>query len=93
VFGTSYLYIAEPAFTTTIADTDADDVAIMSIESEGNFNKAMANMLRGPAGVVSLRNNKDSFNEVEEASLAQCKKDGSTCSNSLVCCEYKSLLL
>jgi hypothetical protein len=32
----------------------------MSIESEGNFNQAMAmgNMLRGAAGVVSLNNNK-----------------------------------
>ncbi len=89
MFGTSYLYIAEPAFTTTIADTDADDVAIMSIESEGNFNKAMANMRRGPAGVVSLRNNKDSFNEAESL-LAQCrKKDGSTCSTNWDCCEYK----
>jgi hypothetical protein len=57
------LYIAESAFATTIAATDADDVAIMSIESEGNFIKAMAmgNMLRGAAGVVSLRNNKDSL--------------------------------
>jgi hypothetical protein len=27
VFDTSYLYIAESAFATTIADTDADDVA------------------------------------------------------------------
>jgi RNA:NAD 2'-phosphotransferase (TPT1/KptA family) len=88
VFGTSYLYIAEPAFTTTIADTDADDVAIMSIESEGNFNKAMANMLRGSAGVVSLRNNKDSFNEVEDL-LAQCKGYGNPCSANTDCCEYK----
>ena len=81
MFGTSYLYIAEPAFTTTIADTDADDVAIMSIESEGNFNKAMAmgNMLRGVAGVVSLRNNKDSFNEVEDL-LAQCMGFPNFCS-------------
>jgi hypothetical protein len=62
--------------------------------SEGNFNQAMANMLRGATGVVSLRsNNKDSFNEVEEASLAQCQTFFSPCSNSLVCCEYKSLLL
>jgi hypothetical protein len=43
-------------------------VTKVSIESEGNFNQAMANMLRGAAGVVSLPNNKDSFNEVEEAS-------------------------
>jgi hypothetical protein len=86
---TSISYIAESAFTTTIADTGADDVAIMSIESEGNFNQAMANMLRGSAGVVSLRNNKDSFNEVEEASLAQCKKYGSLCSANTECCEYK----
>jgi hypothetical protein len=86
---TSYLYIAESAFATTIAATDADDVAIMSIESEGNFNQAMAmgNMLRGAAGVLSLRNNKDSFNEVE-ASRAQCKGSGS-CSTSTDCCEYK----
>ena len=86
-----HIYIAESAFATTIAATDADDVAIMSIESEGNFNQAMAmgNMLRGAAGVVSLRNNKDSFNEVEEASLAQCKKYGSLCSANTECCEYK----
>ena len=88
---TSYLYIAESAFATTIADTDADDVAIMSIESEGNFNQAMAmgNMLRGAAGVVSLRNNKDSFNEVEEVLLAQCRKKGVYCSENKDCCEYK----
>ncbi len=86
-----HIYIAESAFTftTTIADTGADDVAIMSIESEGNFNQAMANMLRGSAGVVSLRNNKDSFNEVEEASLAQCKNYGSLCWVNTECCEYK----
>jgi hypothetical protein len=90
VFDTSYLYIAESAFATTIAATDADDVAIMPIESEGNFNQAMAmgNMLRGAAGVVSLRNNKDSFNEVE-ASLAQCMRYGSPCNTSADCCEYK----
>ena len=86
-----HIYIAESAFATTIAATDADDVAIMSIESEGNFNQAMAmgNMLRGAAGVVSLRNNKDSFNEVEEASLAQCKNKGDKCMRSQECCEYK----
>jgi hypothetical protein len=95
VFGTSYLYIAESAFATTIAATDADDVAIMSIESEGNFNfnQAMANMLRGAAGVVSLPSNKDkdSFNEVEveEASLAQCNEVGSPCFSGPNCCEYK----
>jgi hypothetical protein len=85
------IYIAESAFATTIAATDADDVAIMSIESEGNFNQAMAmgNMLRGAAGVVSLRNNKDSFNEVEEALLAQCKNWGSLCNTEWDCCEYK----
>ena len=49
---------------------------------------AMGNMLRGAAGVVSLCNNKDSFNEVEDL-LAQCKKDGSTCSANTDCCEYK----
>jgi hypothetical protein len=92
VFDTSYLYIAESAFATTIADTDADDVAIMSIESEGNFNQAMVTMLCGAAGVVSLPNNKDSFNEVE-ASLAQCKEAGDSCSAPTDCCEYKSLLL
>jgi hypothetical protein len=61
----------------------------MLMESEGNFNQAMAmgNMLRGAAGVVSLRNNKDSFNEVE-ASLA-CKGRGSSCSTYKDCCEYK----
>jgi hypothetical protein len=86
-----HIYIAESAFATTIAATDADDVAIMSIESEGNFNQAMAmgNMLRGAAGVVSLCNNKDSFNEVEEALLAQCKTSGQNCSASTDCCEYK----
>jgi hypothetical protein len=88
---TSYLYIAESAFATTIAATDADDVAIMSIESEGNFNQAMAmgNMLRGAAGVVSLRNNKDSFNEVEEVLLAQCKGYRERCYYDGDCCEYK----
>ena len=91
MFDTSYLYIAESAFATTIAATDADDVAIMSIESEGNFNQAMAmgNMLRGAAGVVSLRNNKDSFNEVEEVLLAQCNGRGLTCKTGADCCEYK----
>ena len=86
-----HIYIAESAFATTIAATDADDVAIMSIESEGNFNQAMAmgNMLRGAAGVVSLRNNKDSFNKVEEASLAQCKGYRERCYYDGDCCEYK----
>jgi hypothetical protein len=87
-----HIYIAESAFATTIAATDADDVAIMSIESEGNFNQAMAmgNMLRGAAGVVSLHNNKVSFNKVEEASLAQCNGIGSKCDDSYDCCgEYK----
>jgi hypothetical protein len=92
MFEIHHIYIAESAFATTIAATDADDVAIMSIESEGSFNQAMAmgNMLRGrgTAGVVSLRNNKDSFNEVE-ASLAQCKKKGVLCSDNWECCEYK----
>jgi hypothetical protein len=50
---------------------------------------AMGNMLRGAAGVVSLRNNKDSFNEVEEVLLAQCKGYGSPCNTSADCCEYK----
>jgi hypothetical protein len=89
-----HIYIAESAFATTIAATDAaDDVAIMSIESEGSFNQAMAmgNMLRGrgAAGVVSIRDNKDSFNEVKEALLAQCKNKGESCSKSSDCCEYK----
>jgi hypothetical protein len=85
-----HIYIAESAFATTIAATDADDVAIMSIESEGNFNQAMVNMLRGrvTAGVVSLRNNKDSFNEVE-ASQAKCKGYGNPCMSYVECCEYK----
>jgi hypothetical protein len=63
---------------------------MMSIESEGNFNQAMGNMLRGrgDAGVVSLRNNKDSFNEVK-ASLAQCKMYTSSCKVDTDCCEYK----
>jgi hypothetical protein len=88
-------YLAESAFATTIAATDADDVAIMLIESEGNFNQAMAmgNMLRGAAGVVSLHNSKDSFNEVE-ASLAQCLKSWDYCGTPAQgykneCCEYK----
>ena len=86
-----HIYLAESAFAATIAATDADDVAIMSIESEGNFNQAMAmgNMLRGAAGVVSLRNNKDSFDEVEEVSLAECKARGATCSDTAECCEYE----
>jgi hypothetical protein len=89
VFDTSYLYVAESAFATTIAATDADDVAIMLIESEGNFNQAMAmgNMLRGAAGVVSLCNNNDSFYEAK-ASLAQCTKLG-RCITNTDCCEYK----
>jgi hypothetical protein len=92
-----HIYIAESAFATTIAATDADDVAIMSIESEGNFNQAMAmamgNMRRGAAGVVSLHNSKDSFNEVK-ASLAQCLKSWDYCGTPAQgykneCCEYK----
>jgi hypothetical protein len=48
-------------------------------------------MLRGAAGVVSLRNNKDSFNKVEEASLAQCIGLGLPCfwDTAKDCCEYK----
>ena len=77
----------------------------MSLESEGNFNQAMAmgNMLRGAAGVVSLRNNNDSFNEVDVPAAtksvpvavpivgwpAQCKKKGDSCNSSAQCCEYK----
>jgi hypothetical protein len=85
-----HIYIAESAFATTIAATDADDVAIMPIESEGNFNQAMAmgNMLRGAAGVVSLRNNKDSFNE-DEAVLVQCISTYGACKTNSDCCEYK----
>ena len=79
------IYIAESAFATTTAATDADDVATMSIESEGNFNPAMVNMLRGAAGVVSLRNNKDSFNEVE----APCAEALAHCNSDTDCCEYK----
>jgi hypothetical protein len=86
-----HIYIAESAFATTIAATNADDVAIMSIESEGNFNQAMAmgNMLRGAAGVVSLQNNKDSFYEDEKVSLAWCYGRLKKCSASTDCCEYK----
>ena len=87
-----HIYIAESAFASTIAATDADDVAIMSIESEGNFNQAMVTMLRGRGtadGVVSLRNNEDSFDEVEEVSLAECKARGATCSDTAECCEYE----
>ena len=93
------IYIAESAFATTIAATDADDVAIMSIESEGNFNQAMAmgNMLRGAAGVVSLPNNKDSFNEVEASqdvcipSFRYCGTDAKLNPPGFTkeCCEYK----
>jgi hypothetical protein len=64
----------------------------MSIESEGNFNQAMVTMLRGRGtadGVVSLRNNKDSFDEVEEVSLAECKEYGTSCRASTECCEYE----
>jgi hypothetical protein len=94
-----HIFIAESAFATTIAANDADDVAIMSIESEGNFNQAMAmgNMLRGAAGVVSLRNNKDSFNEVEDslAQEEQCTKINMTCGPpeqgfKYPCCEYNN---
>jgi hypothetical protein len=94
-----HIYIAESAFATTIAANDADDVAIMSIESEGNFNQAMAmgNMLRGAAGVVSLSNNKDSFNEVEDslAQEEQCTKINMTCGPpeqgfKYPCCEYNN---
>ena len=83
----SYYKIADIVYSNTNIATDADDVAAMSIESEGNFNPAMVNMLRGAAGVVSLRNNKDSFNEVE-ASLAQCMGKGNTCNLMSDCCEY-----
>jgi hypothetical protein len=61
VFDTSYLYIAESAFATTITATDADDVAIMSIESEDKFNKAMVNMLGGAAGVVCISSQQQRF--------------------------------
>ncbi len=84
----SYYEIADMVNTNAIIATDADDVATMSNESEGQFNQAMVNMLRGAAGVVSLRNNKDSFNEVK-ASLAQCMGKGIICNSSTDCCEYK----
>ena len=87
-----HIYLAESAFAATIAATDADDVAIMSIESEGNFNQAMVTMLRGRGtadGVVSLRNNKDSFNEVEASPNPNCMGAGSGCNTSWQCCEYK----
>ena len=87
-----HIYIAESAFAATIAATDADDVAIMSIESEGNFNQAMVTMLRGRGtadGVVSLRNNEDSFDEVEEVSLAKCMGVQAPCSAGTDCCEYE----
>ena len=83
--------IADIVYSNTNIATDADDVATMSIESEGNFNPAMVNMLRGADGVISLRNNKDSFNEVE-TSLAQCKEKIDFCNTSRDgwdCCEYK----
>ena len=47
-------------------------------------------MLRGAAGVVSLRSNKDSFNEVE-ASLADCMEEDYPCEIPDMlfdCCEY-----
>jgi hypothetical protein len=78
-----HIYLAESAFAATIAATDADDVAIMSIESEGNFNQAMVTMLRGHGtadGVVSLRNNKDMSDD-------HCKDY--PCSSYKDCCEYE----
>ena len=92
LFDTHHIYLAESTFAATIAATDADDVAIMSIESEGNFNQAMVTMLRGRGtadGVVSLRNNEDSFDEVEEVSLAQCKILPPCSGAGAGCCEYE----
>ena len=87
----SYYEIADIVYSNTIIATDADDVATMLIESEGNFNQAMVksvnNMLRG-AGVVPLDNTEDYFGEVK-ASLAQCKQKGESCTGSASCCEYK----
>ena len=85
----SYYEIADMVNSNAIIATDADDVATMSNESEGQFNQAMVNMLRGAAGVVSLRNNKDSFNEVEASPNPNCMGAGSGCSTSFQCCEYK----
>ena len=62
----SYYKIADMVYSNAIIATDADDVAAMSIESEGQFNQAMVksnNMLRG-AGVVPLDNTDDYFGEV-----------------------------
>ena len=77
----SYYEIADIVYSNTIIATDADDVATMLIESEGNFNQAMVksvnNMLRG-TGVVPLDNKQSCINRGE-----LCAKDG------LPCCEYK----
>jgi hypothetical protein len=63
----SYYEIADIVYSNTIIATDADDVATMLIESEGNFNQAMVksvnNMLHG-AGVVPLDNNKVARNKL-----------------------------
>jgi hypothetical protein len=77
----SYYEIADIVYSNTIIATDADDVATMLIESEGNFNQAIVksvnNMLRG-TGVVPLDNKQSCAKKGE-----LCDKDG------FPCCEYK----
>ena len=74
----SYYEIADIVYSNTIIATDADDVATMLIESEGNFNQAMVksvnNMLRG-AEVFPLDNK------------LGCNTLGKNCYGD--CCEYK----
>ena len=77
----SYYEIANMVYSNAIIATDADDVATMSIESEGNFNQAMVksvnNMLRG-AGVFPLDNKQG------------CTSAGGLCGDGYPpCCEYK----
>jgi hypothetical protein len=68
-----HIYIvAESAFATTIAATDADDVAIMSIESEGNFNQAMVNNLHDKQVLDNLLHGK--VGEVQS-----CIESGNKC--------------
>lgn len=64
--------------------TDADDVAIMSIESEGPMMvKPVLNKLLRGAGVLPPHSTEDSFGEVE----VSCIKGGSKCVRDSDCCE------
>jgi hypothetical protein len=83
----SYYEIADMVYSNAIIATDADDVATMSIESEGNFNQAMVKsvniMLRG-AEVFPLDNKQGC------TSAPKLNQKGGLCGDGYPpCCEYK----